>query len=63
VNVGRLIGNRDQAAGNGATFERRGPVTGEVATWTPAGGVYDARTPYRISALSDEQSLFTLDFI
>jgi acyl-CoA reductase-like NAD-dependent aldehyde dehydrogenase len=43
MDIGLLIGNQDQAAGSGATFERRDPVTGEVATRAPAGGVEDAR--------------------
>ncbi|WP_457090430.1 aldehyde dehydrogenase [Microvirga sp. P5_D2] len=37
-----LIGGRGEAAHNGATFERRDPVTGEVATRAPAAGAEDA---------------------
>ena len=38
-----LIGGRDLAAANNATFDRLNPVTGEVATRASAGSVTDAR--------------------
>jgi len=38
-----LIGNRDVQAEEGRTFERRDPVTGEVATRAAAASVADAR--------------------
>jgi acyl-CoA reductase-like NAD-dependent aldehyde dehydrogenase len=38
-----LIGGADVAAGNGATFERRSPITGEVVTRSAAASAADAR--------------------
>ena len=43
MDIQLLIDNEDLAAVGGATFERHDPVTGEVATRAPAGGVEDAR--------------------
>ena len=38
-----LIGGREVAARNGATFERRNPVSGQVVTRAAAGSVADAK--------------------
>jgi vanillin dehydrogenase len=38
-----LIGGADVGARNGATFERRSPITGEVVTRSAAAGAADAR--------------------
>lgn len=43
MNISMLIGGVDATALDGRTFERRDPVTGEVATIAPAAGVADAR--------------------
>lgn len=42
MNISMLIGGQDMAAENNRTFERRDPVTGEVATVAPAASVSDA---------------------
>ncbi|MCM2477370.1 aldehyde dehydrogenase [Rhizobium sp. CG5] len=42
MDIQLLIDNEDQAAADGMTFERRDPVTGEVASRSAAGGVADA---------------------
>lgn len=41
--ISMLINGADVAAENGRTFERRDPVTGEVATVAPAASVSDAQ--------------------
>jgi acyl-CoA reductase-like NAD-dependent aldehyde dehydrogenase len=43
MNIDLLIGGRKVAASGGATFERRNPVTGEVATVAAAATVADAK--------------------
>lgn len=43
MNISMLIGGADVAALDGRTFERRDPVTGEVATVAPAASVKDVR--------------------
>lgn len=43
MNIDLLIGGRKVAATGGATFERRNPVTGEVATVAAAATVADAK--------------------
>ncbi len=43
MDIRLLIDNEDVAAISGASFERRDPVTGEVATRAAAGGVADAK--------------------
>ena len=43
MDVSLLIGDQDRAAGDGASFERRNPVTGEVATRAAAATVEDAK--------------------
>jgi len=43
ADLGMLVNNADVHASNGATFERRNPVTGEVVTRAPAASVEDAR--------------------
>ena len=42
MNIDLLIGGKDVAASGGATFERRDPVTGEVASIAAAATVADA---------------------
>src|ERR1700748_2722870 len=42
MNIDLLIGGRKVAASGGATFERRNPVTGEVATLGAAKAAVDA---------------------
>ena len=41
--LGLLIANEDHQASGGATFERRNPISGEVATRAAAATVEDAR--------------------
>jgi acyl-CoA reductase-like NAD-dependent aldehyde dehydrogenase len=43
MNFNLLIGGKDVAASNGATFERRNPVTGEIASVAAAATPADAR--------------------
>ena len=43
MNIDLLIGGRKVAASGGATFERRNPVTGEVATVAAAATIADAK--------------------
>ncbi|SMX45900.1 aldehyde dehydrogenase [Actibacterium lipolyticum] len=43
MNVSMLIGGADATALDGRTYERRDPVTGQVATVAPAAGVKDAQ--------------------
>lgn len=43
MNISMLIDGADVAAQDGRTYERRDPVTGEVATVAPAASVKDAR--------------------
>ncbi len=45
-----LIGGGARAAGNGASFERRDPVSGEVATRAAAASVEDARAAVEAAA-------------
>jgi acyl-CoA reductase-like NAD-dependent aldehyde dehydrogenase len=45
-----LIGGQDVAALDGATFDRRDPVTGEVATTAPAGKPADALAAVKAAA-------------
>ena len=40
--ISMLIGGEARAASNGATFERRNPLDGEVATRAPAATPADA---------------------
>lgn len=47
MNVSLLIGNRDVDAANGATFERRNPMTREIATLAAAATLDDALTAAR----------------
>src|SRR3981081_3858267 len=42
VNVSLIIGNEDVPASDGATFERRDPASGELASSAPAASVKDA---------------------
>ncbi len=42
MNVSMLIGGQDQAAAGNRTYDRRDPVTGEVATVAPAATIEDA---------------------
>jgi acyl-CoA reductase-like NAD-dependent aldehyde dehydrogenase len=53
MQISMLIGGVDVAAENGRTYERRDPVTGEVATLAPAASVTDA-----LSAVSAAQAAF-----
>lgn len=50
MDIQLLIGDQDEAARSGATFERRDPVTGEVATRAPAAGVEDANRAVEAAA-------------
>ncbi len=43
MDIGLLIGDRDVGAQSGATFERKDPVTGLVASRAAAAGVADAK--------------------
>jgi NAD-dependent aldehyde dehydrogenases len=43
MDIGLLIGGADVKARDGRSYERRDPVTGEVATRAPAGGPDDSR--------------------
>ncbi len=43
MDINLLIDDRDVAASNGATFERRDPITGEVASRAAAASVADAQ--------------------
>jgi vanillin dehydrogenase len=43
TDLGMLVNNADVHAGNGATFERRNPVSGDVVTRAAAATVEDAR--------------------
>ncbi len=43
ADLGMLVENTERGASNGATFERRNPVTGEVVTRAAAATVEDAR--------------------
>lgn len=43
MNISMLIGGAEASAAEGRTFERRDPVTGEVATVAPAATVADAK--------------------
>ena len=42
MKISMLIGGAEATALDSRTFERRDPVTGEVATIAPAAGVADA---------------------
>lgn len=42
ISISMLINGQKKAAGNGATFERRNPLDGKVATTAPAATVEDA---------------------
>ncbi|PVE22247.1 salicylaldehyde dehydrogenase [Microvirga sp. KLBC 81] len=55
MDVRLLIGDQDATAQSGATFERRDPVTGEVATRAPAGGVEDANRAIEAAAAAFPQ--------
>ncbi|HEV7369926.1 aldehyde dehydrogenase [Arenibaculum sp.] len=50
--LGLLIGNEDQGASDGRTFERTSPVTGEVATRAAAATVEDARMAADAAAMA-----------
>jgi vanillin dehydrogenase len=45
-----LIGDRDANASGGATFDRRDPVRGEVATRAAAAGIADAQAAANAAA-------------
>jgi len=49
MNVSMLIGGADAAALDNRTFERRDPVTGDVATSAPAASVEDALKAARVA--------------
>lgn len=55
MDIRLLIGNQNEAAQNGATFERRDPVTGEVATRAAAGSVEDANRAVEAAAAAFPQ--------
>lgn len=50
MNIQLLIGDQDVAAAGGKTFERKDPVTGEVATRAAAGGVDDVNRAVEAAA-------------
>lgn len=50
MDVRLIIGDRDEGASGGATFERKDPVTGKVATRAPAGNVEDANRAVEAAA-------------
>jgi len=50
MNIQLLIGDNDVAAAGGATFQRKDPVTGEVATTAAAGGVADVNKAVEAAA-------------
>jgi acyl-CoA reductase-like NAD-dependent aldehyde dehydrogenase len=50
MDIRLLIGDENATAQSGATFERRDPVTGEVATRAPAAGVEDANRAIEAAA-------------
>ena len=50
MNIQLLIGDKDVAAAGGATFERKDPVTGQVATTAAAGGVADVNKAVEAAA-------------
>jgi acyl-CoA reductase-like NAD-dependent aldehyde dehydrogenase len=50
MNIDLLIGGRKVAASGGATYERRDPVTGEVATIAAAATVEDAKAACEAAA-------------
>jgi len=43
MDIGLIIGGAERGAENGATFERRNPVSGDVATRAPAATVADVK--------------------
>jgi len=55
MDIGLLIGDENAPAESGATFERRDPVTGEVATRAPAAGVEDANRAVEAAAAAFPQ--------
>ena len=50
MSISMLIGGQDVAAQDGATFDRRDPVTGEIATTAPAGKAADALAAAKAAA-------------
>ncbi|OIQ44300.1 MAG: salicylaldehyde dehydrogenase [Roseobacter sp. MedPE-SW] len=50
MKISMLIGGAEATALDGRTFERRDPVTGEVATTAPAAGVEDALAAAKAAA-------------
>ncbi|MCD1618745.1 aldehyde dehydrogenase [Salipiger marinus] len=50
MTISMLIGGKDTAATDGRTYDRRDPVTGEVATIAPAASVADAQAAARAAA-------------
>lgn len=50
MTISMLIGGKDTAATDGRTYDRRDPVTGEVATVAPAASVADAQAATRAAA-------------
>lgn len=55
MDIRLLIGDENAAAQSGATFERRDPVTGEIATRAPAAGVEDANRAIEAAAAAFPQ--------
>jgi acyl-CoA reductase-like NAD-dependent aldehyde dehydrogenase len=55
MDVRLLIGDQNANAQSGATFERRDPVTGEVATRAPASGVEDVNKAIEAAAAAFPQ--------
>lgn len=55
MDIRLLIGDQDAAAESGAIFERRDPVTGDVATRAPAADVEDANRAIEAAAAAFPQ--------
>ncbi|MEE9376304.1 MAG: aldehyde dehydrogenase [Rhizobiaceae bacterium] len=50
MKISMLIGGAEVAASDGGTFERRNPITGEVATVAPAATVVDVKKAVKTAA-------------